>query len=334
MAGKIIVSEIQTDNDNNVVIRANTGNVLFRVTDVGLDVANSVPSGSITSDMIADGTVIAADVADGSITTDKIADGNVTVDKIASGSITTDKIADANVTNDKIVSVANTKITGNITSSQIEPDASLNGDVTVTGNISTPGGLVTASSFSGDASSLTGIPAANLTGTLPAIDGSNLTGIITGKVLQMQYTNADTRASYSAPNTNTPTVMTPLTTSITPTSASSKILIMISMFVEGPQDVIYKLYRGGTVIGRNSSSTSRWSGTAVNNYDIDNANTPFMVTFNYVDSPATTSAISYSVRCQSSNAVNYTTYLNRCVNNAGADSTEVGMSCVTLMEVA
>ena len=92
MAGKIIVSEIQTDNDNNVVIRANTGNVLFRVTDVGLDVANSVPSGSITSDMIADGTVIAADVADGSITTAKIADGNVTVDKIASDSINATKL--------------------------------------------------------------------------------------------------------------------------------------------------------------------------------------------------------------------------------------------------
>jgi len=202
------------------------------------------------------------------------------------------------------------------------------------GNLTAPNNLTANGSITGDGSGLTGIPAANLTGALPAIDGSNLTGVSAGKVLQMQYTNADTRASYSAPNTNTPTEMTPLTTSITPTSASSKILIMISMFVEGPQDVIYKLYRGGTVIGRNSSSTSRWSGTAVNNYDIDNANTPFMVTFNYVDSPATTSAISYSVRCQSSNAVNYTTYLNRCVNNAGADSTEVGMSCVTLMEVA
>ena len=38
-------------------------------------------------------------------------------------------------------------------------------------------GVVTATSFKGAATNLTNIPAANLTGTLPAIDGSNLTGI-------------------------------------------------------------------------------------------------------------------------------------------------------------
>jgi len=38
-------------------------------------------------------------------------------------------------------------------------------------------GLVTATTFAGSAASLTNVPAANITGTLPAIDGSNLTGI-------------------------------------------------------------------------------------------------------------------------------------------------------------
>ena len=38
-------------------------------------------------------------------------------------------------------------------------------------------GQLTATSFAGSGSGITGIPAANLTGTLPAIDGSNLTGI-------------------------------------------------------------------------------------------------------------------------------------------------------------
>ena len=41
-------------------------------------------------------------------------------------------------------------------------------------------GVVTATSFIGSASGLTAIPAGNLTGTLPAIDGSNLTGVISG----------------------------------------------------------------------------------------------------------------------------------------------------------
>ena len=38
-------------------------------------------------------------------------------------------------------------------------------------------GTCTATTFSGSGASLTSIPAANLTGTLPAIDGSNLTGV-------------------------------------------------------------------------------------------------------------------------------------------------------------
>ena len=38
-------------------------------------------------------------------------------------------------------------------------------------------GVITATSFKGSGANLTSLPAANLTGTLPAIDGSNLTGI-------------------------------------------------------------------------------------------------------------------------------------------------------------
>ena len=46
-------------------------------------------------------------------------------------------------------------------------------------------GIVTASTFSGSftgsGANLTNIPAANITGALPALDGSNLTGIVGGK---------------------------------------------------------------------------------------------------------------------------------------------------------
>ena len=41
-------------------------------------------------------------------------------------------------------------------------------------------GVTTATSFSGSGASLTSLPAANLTGTLPAISGANLTGITAG----------------------------------------------------------------------------------------------------------------------------------------------------------
>jgi len=72
LAGTIIVSDLKSDTDNTFVIRANTGNIMMRVTDTGIDTANSIPSGSITSDMIANNTVIAADVLDESITNEKL----------------------------------------------------------------------------------------------------------------------------------------------------------------------------------------------------------------------------------------------------------------------
>jgi hypothetical protein len=60
----------------------------------------------INSQSIADGTVIASDIADGSITTAKIADGNVT--------------------SAKIDTVANTKIAGVITTSQLANNLTVN----------------------------------------------------------------------------------------------------------------------------------------------------------------------------------------------------------------
>ena len=49
-------------------------------------------------------------------------------------------------------------------------------------------GVVTATSFSGSGASLTNLPAANITGTLPAISGANLTGIAVTEAPVVDYT--------------------------------------------------------------------------------------------------------------------------------------------------
>jgi hypothetical protein len=64
--------------------------------------------------------------------------------------------------------------------------------VSVYGNVYAPTGIITASSFSGSASGLTNIPAGQLTGTLPAIDGSallNVTASGTGVVVEDDQVN-------------------------------------------------------------------------------------------------------------------------------------------------
>jgi hypothetical protein len=65
-----------------------------------------------------------------------------TVTALQAASVTATELADGSVTNAKIVAVANTKITGNIISSQITSDPTLYGNVSVTGNLTTTGNTI------------------------------------------------------------------------------------------------------------------------------------------------------------------------------------------------
>ena len=53
--------------------------------------------------------------------------------------------------------------------------------------INVSSGIITATSFSGSGASLTSLPAANLTGTLPAISGASLTGLTAGITMMDQW---------------------------------------------------------------------------------------------------------------------------------------------------
>ena len=55
-------------------------------------------------------------------------------------------------------------------------------------------GVVTATTFSGSGASLTNLPAANLTGTLPAISGANLTNINSTSAVSYTHLTLPTKA--------------------------------------------------------------------------------------------------------------------------------------------
>ena len=82
-------------------------------------------------------------------------------------------------------------------------------------------GVITATSFSGSGANLTSLPAANLTGALPAISGANLTGI-TAKVVQCVTSYHSSQHS----TTSSTLQNTGHTLAITPTSNSNKIIVM------------------------------------------------------------------------------------------------------------
>ena len=96
------------------------------------------------------------------------------------------------------------------------------------------------------------IPAANLTGSLPAISGASLTGITTGKVLQV--VNAENTNSSGWALTTTASTYQDIpgaSVSITPASTSNYLLIMVDIHFDvggGGADVgmSIELYRGST----------------------------------------------------------------------------------------
>ena len=106
-----------------------------------------------------------------------------------------------------------------------------------------------------------------------------------GKVLQVVHASTSTETASSS----TAFATTNLTATITPTSASSQVLVLVSqngclVDTQANQGVKLQLVRGATVI---SAITDRQSYNSGNNFSMTGAS------FNWLDSPATTSATTY-----------------------------------------
>lgn len=181
----------------------------------------------------------------------------------------------------------------------------VSGGVTVTGT-------ATATTFSGSGASLTSLPAANLTGTLPAIDGSALTNLPGGgKILQVKSaTDTTNRSTNSTSFTNNSST---LSISITPSSTSSKILIMmsISSYEKAGGAHFITVYRGSTNLANND-------GFIPNSDSNDNKSSAVV----HLDSPNTTSATTYQFRHRSESSGD-----SQSINGRG------GTSNLILMEV-
>jgi hypothetical protein len=128
--------------------------------------------------------------------------------------------------------------------------------------------------------------------------------------------------------------VTSLSVSITPTSASNKILIMASVSGNGQNGVASlqgQLVRDSTAIAIGDAASNRTRVSFGNIEDIvSNMNTlPIM----FLDSPATTSALTYKIQVRS-NVSGQTVVINRTFNDADTAQITRGISTITVMEVA
>lgn len=122
-----------------------------------------------------------------------------------------------------------------------------------------------------------------------------------GSVLQVVQGTTTTNLS----TTSTTYITTGLSVSITPKFASSKILVIsTACFRKGNSNVL------GPSIALFRDSTNVYTGVLNQFYMTVLTGEPSaVVTFNYVDSPATTSAISYSLRFKTLTASNTVVFL-------------------------
>ena len=81
----------------------------------------------------------------------------------------------------------------------------VNSAATFVVNNTNSSGVVTATTFSGSGASLTNLPAGQLTGALPAIDGSNLTGISAGGSDYVHISNTTISSSVATIEITLPT---------------------------------------------------------------------------------------------------------------------------------
>ena len=154
-----------------------------------------------------------------------------------------------------------------------------------------------------------------------------------GTVVQTVTTRSDTKVSYAA-NAATNTEIAILSTSFTPKFSNSKIILQWNLFNEVAHDTIFRVGRSGTIIGNNTTDAGRWSGSFTSGYDNDQSSTPRTSHFMYVDTPNTTSAVTYQLYVSSSGATNVVCWINRPIGNAGADNNEVGISQLVIQEIA
>jgi hypothetical protein len=154
--------------------------------------------------------------------------------------------------------------------------------------------------------------------TLPSTSGTMLTNKSAGSVLQVVNATYATETGSSSSTF----IDTGLTATITPTSSTSKILVLVSQNGCGKQTndtaLRLKLLRGATDILYFSDIAGRTNNTG--------ANYVGSISASYLDSPATTSATTYKTQFSSLSG-------NSLVIVQGMQST-VASSTITLMEIA
>ena len=157
-------------------------------------------------------------------------------------------------------------------------------------------------------------------------------------MLQVVETSYKTAATINV----TAFTATGVTASITPSSASNKILVMVKLDIgssnggneEGARTRLYK--DGSNLTGAMGTDSGSREGSFITHPGYSGDGSAFVTHFGqYLDSPSTTSATTYTIYMRGHDASgSYPVYLNRSNSDSDKVTTPRGTCVMTLMEVA
>jgi hypothetical protein len=163
---------------------------------------------------------------------------------------------------------------------------------------------------------------------------------LVGSVKQVLSTvKTDTFSASVATGANT--AITGLSVTITPSSATSKILVtyMVNGSLDlaggasGSNGILTTLKRGATSIGVGNAAGSRQQVSANSGGAIVSAAVALSSGTTFLDSPATTSATTYSINISHTSGATQTVYVNRSGTDTDSNSYYRAISTITVMEV-
>jgi hypothetical protein len=211
----------------------------------------------------------------------------------------------------------------------LSPNASGTGTFTIASpnsntdrTLTLPDSTGTVGLVSGDLGTPSALVLTNATG-LPA------SALPTGSVLQVVSTN---KTNLFSTTSGTAVDITGMTVNITPSSASNKILVQVTMSYGSdvsPYPKVTLLRNGSSInIGDASGSCSRVSIPM--NVGIEAASQLFTTSMTYLDSPATTSTLTYKLQVFTFSSRTF--YLNRSAATSDANHL-AATSSITVIEV-
>ena len=278
------------------------GSGLVKVGAVGADSVTgaSIADDAIDSEHYTDGSIDNAHIADDAIDSEHYADGSIDNAHIADDAIDSEHYAAGSIDEAHIADNAVTlaKMAGGTDGNIISFDTSGNPVAVATG---TDGQVLTSSGA----------------GAVCAFEDAAGGGGKIGQCIQAYKTDTTSTTSSSFAD------ISGITQAITPSATSSKILIMVNLYVSNTSSNTWftNLDRGGTSIGGDDAGDFMDAGGANGSgYNRNRASTF------YIDSPSTTSATTYKAqwKCDGN-----TLYLNR----VGSASSRGGASSITLWEI-